>query len=468
MKLTTALCLAHAASASISIDLRSEQSPAITSLARRDTVDLRTAPGGPGGQYFSEIQVGTPGQKVKVYLDTGSSDTWVNTVGTGLCDNGVFVGCDEFFHPNRSTSLKIVYQGSFNASYLDQRTVRGDFVNETITINGKSIQNQKMGLAREPTPGSGLLGLGLSAGVAAAQQYPTVVDNLVSSGHIKRAAFSLYLNTSRSNPNVTGTILFGGIDSEKYIGKLATLPLVPGFTPGSGIVAYAVHMSGLALRKSSSDTIKVKDGADINVTTVLDSGTDLTFLPDEYIKPIWQNLDVEFAQKRAFIDCKHSEDNVTIGVSFPNKTINIPLRELVVHTGQAELLKLLGLKMETPCIFGLQGTSASNITNNNFGIVGSNVLRSAYVVYDATNKQVGIAQAHVGSDKSNVVDLNAGKEFPDLSGVADGDSSQEPNPTIQPTSIPTSRDGGSDANINAPRYVWAVGVALIAAACIHI
>lgn len=76
---------------------------------------------------------------------------------------------------------------------MDQRNVRGDFVNETVTINGKSIKSQKLGLARNRTPGSGLLGLGLSEGVAAGEQYPTVVDNLVSEGYIERAAFSLYL-----------------------------------------------------------------------------------------------------------------------------------------------------------------------------------------------------------------------------------------------------------------------------------
>lgn len=238
-------------------------------------------------------------------------------------------------------------------------------------------------------------------------------------------------NSSSSGPNVTGTLLFGGIDTEKYIGNLTTLPLVPGFKPGSGIVAYAVHMSGLGLNKGNGVRLDVNDGKDINVTTVLDSGTDLTFLPDEYLKPIWSDLDVEFAQKRAFIDCKYAGDdgeNVTVDVSFPNKTINVPLRELVVDTGKPELLKLLGLQLETPCIFGLQGTSTSNITNNNFGIVGSNILRSAYVVYDATNKQVAIAQANTGSTKSNIVDLKAGKDFPTVSGVdeeentADGDN----------------------------------------------
>lgn len=227
-------------------------------------------------------------------------------------------------------------------------------------------------------------------------------------------------------------------------------------------------MSGLALDKANGVRIDVKDGSDINVTTVMDSGTDLTFLPDEYLKPIWQDLEVEFAQKRAFIDCKYAKDegkNVTVDVKFPNKTINVPLRELVVDTGKPDLVKLLGLKLETPCIFGLQGTSVNNITNNSFGIVGSNILRSAYVVYDATNKQIGIAQANVGSSKSNIVDLKAGENFPHVSGVDEDEASSQPGGNGDNNG---GDGGGSAGNMVTPRFIRTVAVifATIGFACI--
>lgn len=96
MQLAAILVLAAEATASLSINLQKDHHSNVTPLAKRASIDLETSPSGPGGQYFAEVEVGTPGQKVKVYLDTGSSDTWVNTVGTGLCDSGEFVGCDEF------------------------------------------------------------------------------------------------------------------------------------------------------------------------------------------------------------------------------------------------------------------------------------------------------------------------------------------------------------------------------------
>lgn len=220
-------------------------------------------------------------------------------------------------------------------------------------------------------------------------------------------------------------------------------------------------MSGLALDKAGGERKEIKDGRDINVTTVLDSGTDLTFLPDEYLEPIWEDLEVEFAQKRAFIDCKYGKDegkNVTVDLTFPNKTINVPLRELVVDTGEPELLKFLGLKLETPCIFGLQGTSVNNITNNSFGIVGSNVLRSAYVVYDATNRQIGIAQANVGSSKSKIVELKAGKDFPNVSGVDEDEASNQPDGN---GGSDGGGDKGSEGNVVMPRFIWTAAVIFV-------
>lgn len=40
-----------------------------------------------GGGYYSDFSVGTPPQTVSFLLDTGSSDTWVNSVDADLCSS---------------------------------------------------------------------------------------------------------------------------------------------------------------------------------------------------------------------------------------------------------------------------------------------------------------------------------------------------------------------------------------------
>jgi len=355
-----------------------------------------------------------------------------------------------------------VAQDAFNLSYLDQRAVRGDYFNDTVTINGKALKNQRLGLPRNTTPGSGVMGLGLSAGVAAENQYPAIVDHMAAEGVIGRAAFSLYLVrllikvTGTSTPDLvqnhsqadSGVILFGGIDTRKFIGKLATVRLVPGFKPGSGIQAYAVRMSGLDI--SSPDSQGNARGDALNVTVVLDSGSTLTFLPDGIVEPIWKRFEVETFQNKAFVDCKHaSNDDISLEVSFPSKTITVPMSELVVDFPQKSLLKLLGLKLDDPCIFGIQGTSYNNITGDKFGIIGDTILRSAYVLYDAENKQVGIAQANVASSDSIIVDLESGDSIPDVSGVSEEDANKRPSATSSPPEPSQTEDSESSADVKA-------------------
>lgn len=42
-----------------------------------------------GGGYYSEFEIGTPPQLISFLLDTGSSDTWVNSVDADLCNSNV-------------------------------------------------------------------------------------------------------------------------------------------------------------------------------------------------------------------------------------------------------------------------------------------------------------------------------------------------------------------------------------------
>ncbi|UNI15918.1 hypothetical protein JDV02_002402 [Purpureocillium takamizusanense] len=445
MMVTRIVVLAVGASAaSVSVPFRRPSSLSLNDINKRDVLSLTADNNITGGGYYAEIEVGTPAQKLKVHLDTGSSDTWVNSVGTDLCTGGQYTGCEGFFNSNKSSTFKTVAQDAFNISYLDQRSVRGDYFNDTVTINGKTINGQRLGLPRNTTPGSGVLGLGLSAGVAAEQQYPAIVEHMAAEGVIGRAAFSLYLNHSQAD---TGVILFGGIDTRKFIGKLATVPLVPGFKPGSGVQAYAVRMSGLNIGDPGGDESNDQTRNALNVTVVLDSGSTLTFLPDGYAEPIWKRFDVEIFQNKAFIDCKHatSNDDISVEISFPNKTIVVPIRELVVDFPQKNILKLLGLKLGDPCIFGIQGTSFSNITDSKFGIIGDTVLRSAYVLYDAENKQIGIAQANIASNDSDIVDLKSGDStIPNVTGVSEEDANTTPPGPPEPSQ---TQDSESSAHV---------------------
>lgn len=87
----------------------------------------------------------------------------------------------------------MVQQDGFDITYLDEKNIKGDYFNDTVTIDGKAILNQQLGLATRSVRPTGIMGLGFKANVAAEKKYSTVVDNMVAQGLIDTAAFSLYL-----------------------------------------------------------------------------------------------------------------------------------------------------------------------------------------------------------------------------------------------------------------------------------
>lgn len=58
-----------------------------SAIRKRDTLNLIATNNISGGGYYAEFEIGTPGQKIGFLLDTGSSDTWVNSVDADLCNS---------------------------------------------------------------------------------------------------------------------------------------------------------------------------------------------------------------------------------------------------------------------------------------------------------------------------------------------------------------------------------------------
>jgi hypothetical protein len=99
--------------------------------------------------------------------------------------------------PEDSSSYELVDRNGFNITYLDGRNIAGDYFNDTVTLGDIKIENQQLGLATSSVRGTGLMGLGYKANVAASTEYPTILDNMVSQGVISTHAFSMYLVSCR-------------------------------------------------------------------------------------------------------------------------------------------------------------------------------------------------------------------------------------------------------------------------------
>ena len=111
-------------------------------------------------------------------------------------------------------------------------------------------------------------------------QYPNLPSLLVQQGYIASRAFSLWTNDDRSS---AGTLLFGGIDTDKFIGKLVTIDLVPsGFDGFTGVVDFTLTLEGITGTTSGGAPKTFTDGA-TPINVVMDSGVrpslDLFLLP---------------------------------------------------------------------------------------------------------------------------------------------------------------------------------------------
>lgn len=409
--------------------------PASRHLSRRATYAHQLANNITGGGYFADVQVGTPGQTVTMVLDTGSSDAWVIKPIADLCVSSALQqqyqdSCSNTFDYAKSGSYKMVERGGFTIKYIDGSTARGDYISDDFTIAGTTIESLQMGYVNQTVRGTGILGIGYSTRVTARTRYPNLIDQFVNQGTIAVKAYSLYLNDRRSP---AGSILFGGIDTDKFIGPLNILPIL---RPAGQkeYTSFEVTFTGLGVTYSDGSTVPLSSSYFESriFPAVLDSGSTLSYLPDQLARDIYKELDALYDTESTgltFIDCAHLSDdpNLVITFTFDSVTISVPVNEMVLDVlGPFQDLLPTNIPYKRTCLFGIQNTAGFDTIDadeTDFALLGDTFLRSAYVVYDLEHHQIGMAQANMNSTKTSIVELQAGESsLPSVTGVARPDS----------------------------------------------
>ncbi|KAK2056030.1 eukaryotic aspartyl protease, partial [Colletotrichum caudatum] len=417
---------------------RVQYPPDLVQVTRRSdgggTLNLAALNNITGGGYYATVQVGTPGQKSTLHIDTGSSDTWILDKQADLCTSRSLqrqygTGCSDTFNSSQSSTFKVVSANGFDITYLDGKHIRGDYVQDVVTLDGKTIRDQQLGLAIQTTKAAGLLGLGFTEATTAQRGYRTILDNMVMQGQIGRKAFSIWLNDLSS---AEGTVLFGGIDTEKYIGKLMTLPLINDYYSGK-VTSYSVALTGVAVEAPGQKPEEMAAGS-FSPSTVLDSGSTVCLLPDSLTRAVWAKYGVVDAGY-GVVDCAWGGargDGHAIDFEFKGSgsgsgsgggevRVRVPLEEMVLDNlgGSGVAGQLSGLTpFNRSCMFGIQSSATFGVESDGFALLGDTFLRSAYVVYDEANRQVGVAQANLNASRSNVVELRANETaLPTAAGV---------------------------------------------------
>lgn len=222
----------------------------------------------------------------------------------------------------------------FNVSYVDGSGAAGDYATDTISIGGQTLTSLQFGIGYQSTSTDGILGVGYTAdeaqvNAANLNSYPNLPQAMANAGLIKSNAYSLYLDDLEAN---TGSIIFGGVDTDKYTGQLQTLPIQKEFDEYAEII---ITLSGVSIinggRTQNLNT-------DLPTAVILDSGSSLTYLPNDLTSAIYTALDVQYSQQdgAAFVSCDLASENVTLDFTFTSPIISIPVRELVLSVSSAE------------------------------------------------------------------------------------------------------------------------------------
>ncbi|KAH7390254.1 aspartic peptidase domain-containing protein [Cadophora sp. MPI-SDFR-AT-0126] len=380
-----------------------------------------------GLEYLINFEIGNPPQNVTAALDTGSSDTWVNPqCGTGntIDSNAI---CQRYgrYRPEKSPTSR----GLKQEMYLryGSGAVLGEYYVDDLHLNGASIKAQQFGIAtRSQGLDTGLMGL--SFGNQVGTSYPNIVDQLAAQNITQSRAFSLDLG-SIDTPE--GSIIFGGIDTKKFYGKLSKHPIIPAEQSPDTYPRYWINMTSLSLTLPPSKTqigpsATPKVFLNSTIAVFLDSGGTLSMLPASIVRPLAaafpgaQNV----GSGQYTVPCSAMNQTGFVDFGFGEKIIRVPWKEFVwfVEPG----LCALGL---------MEGGEGTNILGDTF-------LRAAFVVYDQDNHNLHLAES--ADCGSNLVAIGRGKDaVPSVAGDCNAPAySDSPGLTTKaPVATPTPAPG---------------------------
>jgi len=301
--------------------------------------------------------------------------------------------------------------------------VTGDYFTDVLTIGDTTVTQFTMAVANDVTGeseiesvfGVSFEGLEASASGSGYDNYPLA---LVKQGLTETVAYSLWLDSLEAS---TGSILFSGVDSSKFCGDLTILDIQDYQTQ----FAFWVTVDSLSFT-SSSGTSTVSSGA---VLGLLDSGTSLTVVPQAVLNgilPAFPSAQYDSAAGVYIVDCSEGQASGYLTVNFGAASIKVARSEYVIAEGGV-------------CVLGFQPGDDGQY------IFGDTFLRSAYVVYDLVNLQIGIAEASFDPSSSNVVAFSSyGAHIPSVKGSSScSGSSNSTTTTTTTATITTSTKTGT-------------------------
>ena len=145
--------------------------------------------------YFANITLGTPLQKLRMHIDTGSSDLWCNSPESILCASRYKKCAISGTYASSASSTYELVNNNFSISYQDGTGARGDYVTDTLGIGGMTIADFQFGVGIRSSSTEGILGIGYPINEAQVRRsggnpYDNLPQRMAKDGLIKSNAYS--------------------------------------------------------------------------------------------------------------------------------------------------------------------------------------------------------------------------------------------------------------------------------------
>ncbi|KFA60897.1 hypothetical protein S40285_04850 [Stachybotrys chlorohalonatus IBT 40285] len=340
-------------------------------LAEDDEVSVDISPVRNDNIYVIDVDVGTPPQKLKLAIDTGSSDLWVQSTDTEYVYNRRGPWSPQY-KPNVSETSQLVQDAQWSVDYVDGSSAKGIVYHDTVRMGDLYFENvtiqsaESVGYSFEREIGlTGLLGLAKTLPNNVQPPKPRFLDLLEPI--LDEAVFACDLKK-----NATGRIDFGHIDEDKYTGNIAWIDTVPD-SPFWDIDLDLTSWDG---------TNNTWYAHKFNAT--VDTGTTLLFLPDVIANMYWfsvPGMRIHPTVPEAFtFPCDLSDQLPDLRFKItgpPEHVLTVPGTYL--DFGPLE-------SQDGYCWGGMQSADGFNTA-----ILGSAMLKALYVAFDLDKGRVGFA-----------------------------------------------------------------------------
>ncbi|KAK1753950.1 aspartic peptidase domain-containing protein [Echria macrotheca] len=327
-----------------------------------------------GTLYTIPITLGTPGQTVPVQIDTGSSELWVNPICSQANDPAFCAAQPRFTLSTTLVDYGVQGSYTYGSGYADW-----EYVGDYVRIGSATLTQQIFGVAYSTAyADTGILGLGPDQS-GWTSPYPLVIDSLAQQGIINSRAFSMDL---RGTDSATGSVIFGGIDANKYSGSLFKLPIVPAAQSPDGYTRFYVSLTGISVNQPDGTVVPVYTAptGSSGQAFLLGSGSTLCALPTAIFNPLvaaFPSATYVASADLYVVDCADPGDGGSIDFTFGDgNVINVRYYDFIWRDDDNAVC-ILGAHEETT---GLP-------------VLGDTFLRAAYVVFDWDNRNIHMAQS---------------------------------------------------------------------------